>query len=63
MLGEGLDHMWSEYEQIPTSPFWEKLKNRFFTIRIAPETKYFIIGLAEEKIKKKNSQIFSDHGS
>ena len=25
-LGEGLDHMWSEYEQIPISPFWEKLK-------------------------------------
>ena len=22
--GEGLDHMWSEYEQIPISPFWEK---------------------------------------
>ena len=24
MLGEGLEQMWSEYEQIPTIPFWEK---------------------------------------
>ena len=30
-LGEGLDHMWNEYEQIPASPFWEKLKKpRFY---------------------------------
>ena len=29
-LGEGLDHMWSEYEQIPMSPFWEKLEKPLF---------------------------------
>ena len=27
-LGEGLDHMWSEYEQIPISPFWEKFVSK-----------------------------------
>ena len=30
MLSEGLDHMWSEYEQFPTSPFWEKLEKPLF---------------------------------
>ena len=29
-IGEGLDHNWSEYEQIPASPFWEKLKKPLF---------------------------------
>ena len=36
-LGEGLDHMWSEYEQIPMSPFWEKFKKLLFTIKSAPD--------------------------
>ena len=30
MLGEGLDHMWSEYEQMPASHFWEKLEKPLF---------------------------------
>ena len=29
-LGEGLDYIPSEYEQIPISPFWEKLKKPLF---------------------------------
>ena len=29
-LGEGLDHMWREYEQIPASPFWDKFEKPLF---------------------------------
>ena len=45
MLGEGLDHMWSEYEQIPASPFWEKLEKPLFYYkkhsRLSPQKKIF----------------------
>ena len=61
-LGEGLDHMWSEYEQIPASPFWEKSKKLLFYYkkrsRLSPQYR-----LGWDKISTFFKHIFSYYGA